>query len=445
MTAKLVGTKGSIAVERRTIQPVKTVNGKSILTGSKTTKVGTNGDASRKCRSWIESFVESTEALEAPVIWRKWAAISTLAATVEQRLYMVSGGERLSPNIYCALIGHPGTGKTRCIKRSRRYYMETEEPHLAPTSMSAASMIDAVAKSKRSVMMPVDGPFEYCSMYITADELSAFMKQYDEEATGTMSTFYDPQAYGQTRRGNDLNIKMKMPHLNLIVGTTPSNLLHYMPETAWEQGFTSRFIFVFSDERTIGDDFAATDTTLSPDLVHDLRSIGGLVGSFTVTEDYRNCVNTWRQLGEPPVVSHPKLIHYGTRRRVHLYKLSMVSAIDRSDVLVLTRDDFNRAMNWMTEAERHMPDIFKAGAGNADGKAMDEIFHYVLTLGAKGLVPERKIINFAKDYIPIHSVQRAIEIMSLSGRIRVVKQDLRTGQRFFKAEVPEVDEDGNLA
>jgi len=105
--------------------------------------------------------------LEAPLIWRKWAAISTIAATVEQRLYVISGGERLTPNIYCALVGHPGTGKTRCVKRSRRYYMEIDEPHLAPTSMSASSMIDAMSKNKRSVMMPDDGPFEYNSMYIT--------------------------------------------------------------------------------------------------------------------------------------------------------------------------------------------------------------------------------------------------------------------------------------
>ena len=201
---------------------------------------------------------------------------------------------------------------------------------------------------------------------------------------------------------------------------------------------------VFSDERTIGDDFADVDTNLSADLIHDLKSISGLVGQFKVTEDYRNCVNTWRKLGEPPVVSHPKLIHYGTRRRVHLYKLSMVSAIERSDLLVLTRDDFNRAMNWMTEAEAAMPDIFKAGAGNADAKAMDEIYHFVLTMGVKGPVPERKIINFAKDRVPLHSIERVVQIMLISGMLKVVKQDFRMGTRFFKAEVPEVDEDGSL-
>jgi len=370
-----------------------------------------------------------------------------LAAAVEQRVYVISGGDKLHSNIYCALIGHPGTGKTRSIYRARDYYMTMEGAPIAPTSMTDASMIDALTHYKRTAMLPEpDGPIEYNSMYITADELSAFMKAYDEGAIGTMSAFYDPKAYGQWRRGNDLKIKIKRPQLNLIVGTTPSNLLHYMPETAWEQGFTSRIVMVFSDERTIGDDFApGVDTDLNADLIHDLKSISGLVGGFKVTEEYRDCVNTWRKLGEPPVVSHPKLIHYGTRRRVHLYKLSMVSALDRSDLLLLTKDDFNRAMNWMTEAEAFMPDIFKAGAGNADGKAMDEIYHYVLTLQSKGPVVERKIINFAKDRVPLHSIERVIHIMTMGGMLRVVKQDLRNGQRFFKAEVPDIDLDGNRA
>jgi len=239
-------------------------------------------------------------------------------------------------------------------------------------------MIDAVAKSKRQCVYyspekkSMD-QFEYNTLYITADELSAFMHKYDEEAVGVLSDFYDPQPYGQTRRGNDVNIKIKSPQVNLICGTTPSNLMKYMPETAWEQGFTSRVIMVFSDERQVHDDFESKDTSLNPDLISDLRSIGGLVGQFQVTPEYRDAVNEWRNSGEQPIPTHPKLLHYATRRRVHLYKLSMVSAVDHSDMLLLTKSDFARAMGWLLEAEHTMPDIFKAGAGNADARAMDEI------------------------------------------------------------------------
>ena len=201
---------------------------------------------------------------------------------------------------------------------------------------------------------------------------------------------------------------------------------------------------VFSDERHIGDDFATKDTNLNPDLVTDLNHIAGLLGKFEVTPDYRGAVNAWRQGGEVPQPTHPKLIHYCTRRRVHLYKLSMLSALDRSDVLVLTKDDFTRALGWMVEAERTMPDIFKAGIGNADARAMDEIYHYVLTLGVRGPVAERKIINFAKELIPMHSIERVIGIMERAGMLTQAKLDPRTGLKMYKATVPDIDLDGNL-
>lgn len=313
--------------------------------------------------------------------------------------------------------------------------------------MTAASMIDAMSKAGRKIVI-ANGKeldqLEYNSLYITADEMRAFMHQYDEEAVGVMSAFYDPDPYGQTRRGNDLNIKIKSPQLNLICGTQPATLMKFLPESAWEQGFTSRVIMVFSDERQVGDDFATTQTGLSPELIHDLTSISGLVGKFEVTPEYRDAVNNWRALGEPPMPSHPKLIHYATRRRVHLYKLSMVSAVDRSDVLVLTKDDFNRSLGWLIEAEATMPDIFKAGAGNADARAMDEIYHYVLTIGARGPVPERKIINFAKEHIPMHSIERVVGIMERAGMIQAVKLDPKTGLRLWKAAVPDIDTEGNL-
>jgi hypothetical protein len=325
--------------------------------------------------------------------------------------------------------------------------METPEPHGSPTSMTASSMIDAMKKASRKIVIQVGKELEtveYNSLYITADELTAFMAGYNEEAIGTMSAFYDTTPYGQTRRKDELDIKIKSPQLNLIFGSTPSTLMKYLPDTSWEQGFMSRVIMIFSDERFIGDDFAEHNTDLDPGLIHDLISISGLLGEFKVTEDYRNAVNGWRHLGEDPVPTHPKLIHYATRRRVHLYKLSMVSSIDRSDALYLTKDDFNRAMGWLLEAEATMPDIFKAGAGNADARAMDEIYHYVLTTGVKGPVDERKIVAFAKELVPLNSIERVVKIMEQAGMLKATKLNPRTGQKMYKAEVPDIDTEGNL-
>jgi hypothetical protein len=258
------------------------------------------------------------------------------------------------------------------------------------------------------------------------------MHKYDDEMVGLLSAFYDPDPYAQSRRGNNLRVKIDRPQVNLMSGTTPSNLVGLMPESAWDQGFTSRVILIHSDERIVGDDFAHEARGLDTDLAHDMKMIGMLNGEFKVTPEYRDAVNNWRALGEPPVVNHPKLLHYKTRRRVHLYKLSMVAAADRSDVLLLTKADFNRAMGWLLEAEQFMPDIFTAGSTGTDARAIDEIHHYIKVADRGEGVPEHQIVNFARTRVPMNSILRVIEIMTASGQIESRGQD-KKGQRWFKA------------
>lgn len=384
--------------------------------------------------SWIESFVEHTDNVESPLLFRKWSAIFTIAAAMEMKCYLKTSSE-LYPNLYVFIVGHPGVGKNRIIRVAKKYMNELSTPgnefHFAPTSLTGAALVDTLAASKRFLARLPEPPIEYNNTVITAEELTAFMHKYDDEMVGLLSAFYDPDPYAQSRRGKDIRISIPRPQVNLISGTTPSNLIALMPETAWDQGFTSRVIMVFSDERIVGDDFAGTAREMDKDLIHDIKAIGALNGEFKVTQDYRDAVNNWRALGEPPVVNHPKLLHYKTRRRVHLYKLSMVSSADRSDVLLLTRDDFNRAMGWLLEAESQMPDIFTSGSSGTDSRAIDEIFHFITVSDRGEGVPEHQIINFARERVPMHSILRVIEIMTASGQIISRGLD-KHGQRWFR-------------
>lgn len=335
------------------------------------------------------------------------------------------------PNLFVMLVGHPGVGKTRAIREGRNFVRDLPEFHLSPISMTFASLVDTLVKSKRVLIRPGEDAMEYNSMYICSDELGAFIHKYDNEMIDGLSAFYDPDPYQQVRRTSDVNIKILSPQVNMLCGSTPQNLTDLMPEKAWGQGFTSRLIMIFSDERILGDDFAEHIPIDRADLVHDLEIINGLVGQFEVTEAYRTAVNNWRQLGEPPVPNHPKLIHYVTRRRAHLYKLSMVAAIDRSNALILTQDDFNIAMGWLLEAEEHMIEIFKAGATNADGQAIEEIVHLIKIHDKGQGVSEGRILRFAQERLPSQSIPRIIDVMVASNQISLRGVDRTTKFRYF--------------
>ena len=90
-------------------------------------------------------------------------------------------------------------------------------------------------------------------------------------------------------------------------------------------------------------------------------------------------------------------------------------------------------MSWITEAEAFMPDIFKAGATNTDGMAIEEILHHIMVADRGRGVSEQKITQFASARVPFHSILRIIEIMERSGQIDCIGRDKLTGLRYFKA------------
>ena len=71
---------------------------------------------------------------------------------------------------------------------------------------------------------------------------------------------------------------------------------------------------------------------------------------------------------------------------------------------------------------------------------MDEIFHFVLVseVGDKG-VAEHKIVNFARERVPAHSVMRVLEIMERSGMLRPISVDAKTGSKVWQAIVAPQD------
>lgn len=392
----------------------------------------TNGHAKRQLENWIDAFVAQTENLHSPKIFRVWTAISCLAAALEQKVWIRTSRPQY-PNLYTFIIAHPGVGKSRTIAEGRHLVSQLPDFFLAPVSLTFAALIDSLESSKRSIIRQPEGELTYNSMFICADEMGTFIHKYEPEMIDGLSHFYDPTPYQQERRGREHKTKIVSPQLNILAGSTPQNLTGFMPEKAWGQGFTSRIIMVFSDERIIGDDFADNNAPITTHLTHDLKLINSLYGEFHVTQSYKDAVKQWQALGCPPTPDHPKLVHYITRRKVHIYKLSMIASINKSSGLALTEADFLQALEWLVEAETHMPDIFKAGTMNADSAAMDEIQHFVRVNDFGTGISEHRVIDFARQRIPITSILRVVEIMLGSGQLILKRIDKRTSVRFFSA------------
>lgn len=292
--------------------------------------------------------------------------------------------------------------------------------------MTMASMADILSESKCQILRPGKMPHisEYNSLHLFPDELGALIHKYDEEFMSGLTTIYDGDTYSQARRGGDLRLEIKHPLLNFFAGTTPANLIKFMPEGAWDQGFASRIIMLYSGEQEITDIFDLTrtkegDASLDA-LMHDLSIIYTLYGEFAIDHDAHHAFHQWRLAGEKPVPQHPKLRHYCSRRTSHVLKLCMVASASRGGDLRITLSDFELARSWLLGAEHAMADIFTAGITGGDSHAIEEAYYFVLTKFSKSkiAVPEHELVHFVRERVPSHSVMRVIDIMEKDGSIR---------------------------
>lgn len=396
----------------------------------------------RRLPSFVNAFTEYSEGRPSPEIFRKWAAISCIAGALERRVWVRTNGLDMFPNLYTVLVGPPGVGKTVAISQTEALWRAVPDLRVSPTSVSKASLIDSLVDAKRHIIRPAAVPpfYEYHALLTVAGELGVFLPAYDNEFMNTLTSLYDNISdYEERKRSKDLRLKIPYPQLNLLAGTTPSYLNSLMPEGAWDQGFTSRTLLIFSGERVIVDLFAENsgDARLWPDLVHDTKQIVKLFGKVSWEQDAANAMSAWHQAGGPPLPEHNKLLHYITRRTGHLLKLCIVASVSRGDDLVITLGDYQEALGWLIEAELYMGDIFKSMGSGGDSQAIEDTWYYVYTLFAKeGKKPisEHRIIHFLSQRVPAHSIARVLDTMVASNML-VVQSYGDKGRKMY-APIP---------
>lgn len=381
----------------------------------------------RRLANWIDSFVEFSANKSSPEIWCKWTAIAIVGAALERRVWAFTRGSRLYPNLYTILVGKPGIGKSNLLSMTELMLRETKEPqlHVAPSSMTPASLVDSLALAKQTVYPKGGELVDYNSMMIVASELGVFLPEYNVVYMNMLQKLYDGEYYEERRRTSKVQyLKIERPQLSILGATTPSYLHGFLPDGAWDQGFTSRTIFVYAGDGVPVDLFAEANeqSQLAIDLRFDLRTLARLYGQVHWPPETKQAISTWAGAGGPPVPNHHKLVHYNTRRVAHLIKLCMVASASRGNELVIQIEDYNLALNWLLEMEAALPDIFSAAGGvTADARAIEDVWYFVFTTFAKEKKPigEHRILSILKNKVPSHSIMKIIELMVRSQWIKV--------------------------
>lgn len=398
----------------------------------------------RRLNNWIDSWLEYSEPLPSPSLWRKWAGIFILSSSMERRMYCKTSIGPLYPNLYVVFVGPPGLGKTLMTSqvnyflRSLTDEAEKNTFHIASSSITHASIVDELRAAERRFVTPTMEIISYNCLTIAANELSVLLPEYNATMMGKLTDIYDGHAYSESRRTSDLKFAIPAPQINLLAATTPSFLVDALPEGAWDQGFLSRTMLVFSAESLTRDLFTEIPMIdkLGEDLQHDLRHIFQLFGKITFTEEAVAALEAWNRSGRLPLPDHPKLIHYNTRRAAHLLKLCMVACVAEGDGLSVTLDHYHTALDWLIELEAFMPEIFKAMSRGGDARAMEDCWYHIITLynrdNAKPIA-ESRIVAYLAQRIPAQNIGRVLDVMIQTKMLIEDNPDFLPGKHYRPA------------
>lgn len=375
----------------------------------------------RKFSSFIDGFLRYTEGRGSPALYRKWTAIFLVSAALERKAWITTAKGVLYANQYIFLIGPAGVGKSLCTALSYDLLSSIRTPespiHVAPTSVTKASLADALNKAERRIVKLNENPpiTAFNSLQVIANELGVFLPAWDGDFMSTLTDLWDNGRYHETRRTSKIEINIPKAQLNMLSATTPAYLNSLLPEGAWEFGFMSRVINIYSGETEYTDIFAELDHdgAAYKHLTLDLADIYGIWGEFTIHDDVKAAINVWARKGFPPRPDHPKLTHYITRRLAHLLKLCIIASAAASSDRHITLEHYAEALDWLIEAESYMPDIFKALKSGGDARSIEECWHfaYQYFMKHKTPVPEHLIITFLGERVPAHSVDRILDVM----------------------------------
>jgi len=313
----------------------------------------------RKLENWLDGYLATTSYSNSPRIYRLWAAITTIGATMQRRNYIVIQGERLFPNFYTVLVGPPGVGKTRALRPCKALLANLPNFTLAPSALTKEKLIDNLTKSGKVYAGPDGMPAVETAYACFLDELSTFIKHKDYDFMTNLTDMFDCPAvweYETIGRGSQ---RVENLFLTIAGGITPKSIQTNWGEAAIGMGFTARLNMVYSEEITPIDIFAQTEEPDWSSLQHDLQQINETAGRFNITREAGEYLRKWIIEGMPPIPADSRFSEYNPRRSIHWLKLCMVYSIAESDSHVITLPQVERAKETLLEAEQLLPLAFE--------------------------------------------------------------------------------------
>lgn len=386
---------------------------------------------------------------EPPIIFHRWSLITCLSAYLGRQYWLPFGSQRIFPNFYTMLIGHPGARKSTAIKLGKKLFSTAGYDTFAAEKTSKEKFLLDLeglttddlqsAIGTRGRKNPSNGltreellenlfgkeeskePKTPKEVFIVADEFNEFVGSGNLEFLSLLGMLWDwddEQTDYQFRLKNSKSVSIYQPTVSILSGNTHAGFVEAFPPQAIGQGFLSRLILVYGEPSGKKISFPAPPSEeLRNEIVsrlHDIKK--SIVGPATLDEDARRALDmvyrSWRELEDG------RFKHYSTRRFTHLLKLCLVVSAAHATTSIGIREVVlaNSILSW---TENDMPkalgEFGKSRDADVSGKIMSALYE------AKEAMSTSMLLKIVKNDLD-KSTQLGEIMMKLvnAGQVQVV-------------------------
>lgn len=314
-----------------------------------------------------ELYLKYTEDTEAPTVFHRWSFLAGISALIGRKCWLPFGEGRIFPNLYCMMIGNPGTRKSSAIKPVKKLLAEVGYRTFAFDRSSKEKFLEDLANDgyedgnteTNSVMENLFGaegqsPRE---VFIVQDEFNVFVGNGNIEFLSLLGTLWDwddeTLCFNQ-RFKNSKSLSIYQPTVTILGGNTHVGLAQAFPVETLGQGFMSRLLLVFSEPsgRKITFPKKPPEELRSQLLSRMAKIYTEFSGEFSFTKESELALDTiYRSFRG---LEDIRFQHYSTRRFTHLLKLCMVVCACKLK-LQIEVDDVVMANTLLSFIEHHMP------------------------------------------------------------------------------------------
>jgi hypothetical protein len=359
---------------------------------------------------FLETYLGFIENTETPRLLHIWAALSGISACMGRRCWLPFGTGNILPNEYVILCGPAGLRKSTALNIVGKILRENTHVRFAPddtggqrqgfisaiadafkdtdnendkeiisrltkisTGSEAArsevnlSDLDCVISELENLHIDARDPN---TLYVHASEFNSVLGEGNTQLMTFFQKMYDGDPY--TYKLKTVTQELREALVGILGATTPAQIALSMPAEAVGQGFTSRCVFVYADQKHSR---KIARPSLNYKLEEDLNATYSFVfsqlnGPFFETPRAAKLLDEFYMRGV--TIQDPRFVHYSERRHTHLQKLCMAMAASRRTSSI-EEIDVRAADQLLLYTEQFMPDALGEYGMNKLGAAKQRL------------------------------------------------------------------------